>query len=75
MKKCFYNLGPRLNLPLLQPWSLIKLHVKSEIYGCSGLREYGGTENVRLYHTLLKQVRQKDAGGMTNSEDPDQTAP
>ena len=30
----------RLNYTILKPWSLIILHVKFEIHGCSGLRDY-----------------------------------
>ena len=29
----------RLNFTILKPWSLIMLHMKFEIHGCSGLRE------------------------------------
>ena len=30
----------RLNFTILKSWSLIMLHIKFEIHGCSGLREY-----------------------------------
>ena len=29
----------RLNFTILKPWSLIMLHIKLKIHGCSGLRE------------------------------------
>ena len=29
----------RLNFTILKPWSLIMLHMKFKIHGCSGLRE------------------------------------
>ena len=29
----------QLNFTILKPWSLIKLHMKFKIHGCSGLRE------------------------------------
>ena len=29
----------RLNFSILKPWSLIMLHMKFKIHGCSGLRE------------------------------------
>ena len=29
----------RLNFIILKPWSLIMLHMKFKIHGCSGLRE------------------------------------
>ena len=29
----------RLNFNILKPWSLIMLHIKFKIHGCSGLRE------------------------------------
>ena len=29
----------KLNFTILKPWSLIMLHMKFKIYGCSGLRE------------------------------------
>ena len=29
----------RLNVTVLKPWSLIMLHMKFKIHGCSGLRE------------------------------------
>ena len=29
----------RLNFTILKPWSLIMLHMKLKIYGCSGLGE------------------------------------
>ena len=29
----------RLNFIILKPWSLIMLHMKLKIHGCSGLRE------------------------------------
>ena len=29
----------RLNFTILKPWSLIILHLKFKIHGCSGLRE------------------------------------
>ena len=45
--KSFANFGngghlkfsTQLNFTILKPWSLVMLHMKFKIYGCSGLRE------------------------------------
>ena len=36
---CHLEFLTRLNFTILKPWSLIMLHVKFEIHGCSDLRE------------------------------------
>ena len=33
------KLSTRLNFTFLKPWSLVVLHMKFKIHGCSGLRE------------------------------------
>ena len=34
-----FEFSTRLNFTILKPWSLIMLHMKFKIHGCSGLRE------------------------------------
>ena len=35
-----FEFSTRLNFIIQKPWSLIMLHMKFKIHGCSGLREY-----------------------------------